>query len=416
MTTEVTEDLALGGMDETSEAHLDPEPSSTDAGLSVEEAAAMDESHADLAFETKKFMLQALLEKAASVLPSRDVMAVLKNFQLSVEPGKLTVVATDLELSVVCSSQMVKVQRPGIAVFPGKKLLDIVKEAEDGQLVLDVKDGTATITVGKTTWDIKLMDGSEYPELPETEDVEFHPVDRAKFLGALSAVRYAAATETVRPSLMMIDITDGKVRAADGVRLQQATLGDKFPIDIQIPIMAVDDIVKLLRTTEAPKIEVGDDENFIVFRVAGDVFICNKLNAAFPDVDDQILKPALANDQELHVDRQELLSAIKRVRINADPETSAVVLALSEDMLIVQAKDKFGNTAVEPISVKWDSGSREVAFNHTHLAEMLQMADVKSCHFKLGADGKTRKSPILFQDEATGQIGVLNQIRLDFVS
>lgn len=371
-------------------------------------------STANMRLETKKFVLQALLEKASSVLPTRDVMPVLKNFQVEVTAGRIRVVATDLELSVLAATEMVKVQEEGTAVFPGKRLLDIVKEAEDGDLLLDVVDGTAHISIGRASWTLKLQDGTEYPPLPETDEVEFFSVERMKLLSAINSVRYAAATDTVRPSLMLIDVHDGRMRASDGVRFQQVDIA--FPLDVQIPINAVDDLVKLLRTTELATVEVGESEDHLVFRVGADAFIANKLTAQFPEVDEVLLKPALTNDQELNVDREELMAAIKRVRITADDETSAVVLALSENKLSVRSQDKFGNTADEGLDVRWEGEDREVAFNHQHLSQMLEMADAKSCSFFLGPDGKTRKSPLLLRDDESGQLGVLNQIRLDFLS
>lgn len=371
----------------------------------------------NLRFETKKFVLQALLEKASSVLPTKDIMPVLKNFQLEAEGGRVRVAATDLELSVVASTEMVKIPRQGTAVFPGKRMLELVKEAEDGEIIVDVKDGTAHIQVGRATWDLKLNDGTEYPALPDIDQIEFHSVSRSKFLEALNSVRYAAATDTVRPSLMMVDITEGRMRAADGVRFQQVDIsGWPESLDIQIPINAVDDLVKLLRTTELNAVEIGDSESHIVFRVGADVFIANKLMAVFPDVDEVLLKPALANDEELRVDRNDFVAAIKRVRVTADEETSAVVLSLENDSLTVKSHDKFGNTASETVDVSWSSGEKEVAFNHVHLLDMLNMADVKTCHFYLGKDLKTRKAPIMLKDEETGMIGILNQIRIDFLS
>jgi DNA polymerase-3 subunit beta len=153
-------------------------------------------SQANMGFTTKKFVLQALLEKAAAVLPTRDIMPVLKNFQILVADGKITVIATDLELSVMAEGEMVSVRTAGEAVFPGKDLISIVREAADGDLVLDVVDGDCTIRVGKATWFLKLMDGTDYPALPDLAEVEFHDVDRAKFLAALNTVRYAAASAT----------------------------------------------------------------------------------------------------------------------------------------------------------------------------------------------------------------------------
>ena len=212
---------------------------------------------------------------------------------------------------------------------------------------------------------------------------------------------------------MMLDITDNKMRASDGVRFQQADI--EFPFDCQIPISAVDDLVKILRTTEAPNIETGEDDDSLLFRIGSDVFIAQKLNAVFPDMDDQLLKPALANDQDLHVDRQELISAIKRVRITADTETSAVGFTLTKGKMLVSAKDKYGSESWEELDAKWEGAEKRITFNHQHILDMLGMADVKSCHFRLGTDTKTRPAPILLQDTESGLLGILNQLRSDFL-
>lgn len=391
----------------------------TDPSADAEDEATADEeetfvpSTADLRFETKKFVLQSALDKASAVLPSKDLLPVLKNFQVEAQPGKLRIVATDLELSVIAETEMVSVARPGTAVFPGKRLLDLIKEAQDGDVIIDVQSGQAHISIGRTTWDLMLMDGSEYPPLPDLTDLELHSIDRAEFLGALGSVRYAAATDTVRPSLMMINIADGKMRAADGARFQQAELN--FPLDLDIPIGAVDDLSKLLRTTEQKFFELAETENHLIFRVAADTFIANKLTAVFPDVEGLLLKPALGNNEQLNVDRQDLIQAIKRVRVTADQETSAVILSLESNQIAVRSQDKYKNHAEEIIDCKWANDPRDVALNHQHLLDMLNMTDAASCHFFLGPDTKTRKSPLMLKDEEAGLIGILNQIRIEFL-
>lgn len=366
-----------------------------------------------ISLETKKFVFQAALEKAASVLPTRDVMPVLKNFLIEVTPGKVRVVATDLELSVVAETEMVMVQKSGTAVFPGKRLLDMVKEAEEEDMRLEVRaNGEATIEVNRTSWTIKLQDGEDYPPLPDDEDLEFVPVKRSELLDGLRAVRYAAARDSIRPTLMMVDVSEGRMRAADGVRFQQVDTPN-VP-DVQIPVNAVDDLVKLLRTTEAEEVEIGSAEDHLVFRVGSDSFLCNKLVAEFPDVDAVLLQPALANDMEMHIDREELMGAIKRARITADEESNAIAVRLTKNAMEVAARDKFGNDSSVDLDCAWDGPDHEIGLNWRHLLEMLEMADVKSCHFYIGKDGKTRKSPILLRDEETGLLAVLNQVRLDW--
>lgn len=394
---------------ETLEPQVEEETPETE-----EDEGPVFDTTSSLKFRTKKFALQHLLEKAASVVPTRDLLPVLKNFMVVAQPGLIRVAATDLELSVVAVSEMVSVEGAGSAVFPAKRLLEIVREAEDGELEINVDHGEAHIAVGRTSWTLKLMPSDEYPPLPDADDIEFTTIDRGKFIGSINSVKYAAATETVRPSLMLIDVTNGQMRASDGVRFQQVKVEPNIP-DIQIPINAVDDLLKILRTTESNEVELGEDDNSLVFRVAGDIFVAQKLTAIFPDVDSQLVKPALLNDQKLNVDREDLVAAIKRVRITADPETSAIVLELGKNKLTVRSKDKYGSTATEELDVFWEGPERQVAFNHVHLIQMLDMLDLKSCPFFLGTDTKTRPTPLLIRDDSNGLIGVLNQLRVDWL-
>lgn len=379
-------------------------------------------STARLRFQCKKFAFQALLEKASATMPNKDIIPVLKNFRVDVDETRIRVVATDLELATVCSSAMVVCDRPGTAVFPGKKMLDIIKEADDGDLVCDVVDGVATIHAGKATWSLRLQSGDDYPALPEVSEVALHQVDRVKFLGAVSAVRYAAADDDTRPNLMMIDVNDGFMSACDGVRYQRADLigkdgraaGEKFPLSLQIPIAAVNDLVKLLRTTDAPTIGIGETDNHLVFGVGSDVFISSKLMAQFPDMETILLKPAMLNEDVLTVDRQDLIDAIRRVRITADPETSAIIIDIAAGQVTVRSVDKHHNTADEMIAAGWEKGERRIVVNHKFLYEMLQMADAKSCQFRLGADTKSRKSPLLLEDAENDSVGLVNQMRADW--
>jgi DNA polymerase-3 subunit beta len=372
-----------------------------------------------IGFETKKFAMQSLLDKAETVRPTRDIVPVLKNFQIEVndDPPQIRVVATDMELSVLASSEVVSVNKPGVGVFPGQRLLELVREANDGDLVVEVDAGIATIRVGRATWTLKLLDGSDYPRLPDTEKVKFVEIDRAKFAQALASVRHAASTEAMRLALMLIDVSEGRMRAADGVRLQQVVL-PKWPkaLNFQLPVAAVDTLLRLLRSTDLDRISIGQTPDHLIFRIASDSYIATKLNAEFPDVDTMLLKPALANKHKLTVDREELESAIKRVRVTANPDTYAVVLELSNGQLVVKSQDTYGNAATEDLDCGWSNGTREIAFNHKHLLDMLSMADVKTCEFMLGDDTKTRRSPLLLLDEKSGLTSVLNQIRLDFIS
>jgi DNA polymerase III sliding clamp (beta) subunit (PCNA family) len=221
----------------------------------------------------------------------------------------------------------------------------------------------------------------------------------------------------VRPSLQMIDITNGKVTACDGVRLQQVFLGSDFPMNLQVPINAVDDLTTLLKLTEESlhTIKIGETENHLVFEVQNDTYLLNKLVVAFAPVEALLLTPAMMNKDKFTVERADLLAAVKRVRITADEDISAVSLELNDDELSVSAQDALGNTSHERVPIVY-KGSRQLILNHKYLAEMLMMYVGSTCSFYLGTDTKTKKSAILLKDDETSTFGVINQMKKDWLS
>lgn len=366
-------------------------------------------------FVIKKFVFRHLLEKAGYVIsPRDDVMPVLKNFQFDVAADRIRVIASDLELSVIAATELVTVTTPGIAVFPAGRMLGIVREATDGPAHIQARKGVASVTIGPTTWNLKLQGGYDFPAMPEYTEATYATVDRATFTGALHAVRYAASKEAERASLMMIDITGGRMTACDGSRIQQTSIGDT-PFDFQIPIGAVADLLKLLKGVDLPTIRIGQSTNHLIFQLGADTFLVNKLNAQFPDMEKQLLRPALENKHALTVDRDELLHAVRRVRINADPETSAIALRLSPDRVTVAARDKYGNEASEPIHADWSGPERSIVVNHAFLTDMINSYEPKDCLFALGEDTKTRKTPVLLKDPHTGTVGLVQQMLGDWV-
>lgn len=362
---------------------------------------------------TKTFVLTALLDKARNVLPRTSVQQVLTNYLVEADERGLRVVATDLDLSVIASSSVATCAEPGRVLLPGKMLDDLVKSAAEDDLHLTVADGNATIEAGKARWSLKAGDDSAYPTLIDPEGLDTTEVDRAAFVAALQRVYKAASGEAHRVNLAMVDVAQGRFRASDGVRFQQVETD--FDLTMSLPVGAVKDLLALLKATEAATFRVGQTDDDLVFLVNDDVFGVSKLTVEFPNVEDILLRPALTNGLEMWVDRDDLLAAIKRVRVTADPEVGGVRWDLDHDRLTVRCADRYGNVAEETLMVRWNHGARTVAFQHTHLVDLLSSATSRSLRLWLGEDTKTRKCPLLLRDEEARSLSILNQILADFV-
>jgi len=361
-------------------------------------------------FEIKKLVFEVVLAKTVSVLATKDLLPILKNFNITVEKGSLRVVATDLELSVIAKTELVNCIESGQVLFPGRKLLEIIKSCEDAVVTVAVEKEVATITCAGATWDISLMPSTGYPIVPDVDAASAVVVSRAAFVNALTKVKGAAAKEGVRPALQMVDVSKGNVRASDGAIFRQVHVSELADMEMQIPLGAVEDLVKLLRSTEADKMGIGQTADHLLFILGGDVFIITKNNVEYPDVEGLLLAPALTNKCRLTVDRQQLIAGVRRVRINADEDTKSVAFVLTTDSLDLRTHDKYGDAADQVLEVSYTAPARTFGVNHENLIDALQAIDAQTVTIMLGDNSGSKKAPLFIEDGDT--VAVIQQLKL----
>ena len=362
--------------------------------------------------EIKKQVMQTLLDKAANVMGGvKDITPIVKNFLIEGTDNGISVIATDLSLSVIAKTTVVRTGDFGRAIFP-QMFYDIVKEAPDDVMCIIVNGREAIVKCGTAEWSIKLMDAAEYPEIP-TSACASQVFDKAGFMAALSKVRLAMSVNENRQSLRMVDINEGKVRATDGVRLHQVVVESLKGINMQIPVAAVDDLIRLLKSPDVVDVKdigFGVTEQLLIFQIHEDMFIINKVIYEFPDVEAVILKPAESNDELLQVNKVALRAAVRRVRITADMDTNAIVGILEGSLFVLACRDKYGNTSKQSIDVNWPHDKRELLVNHNHLMDLITIVDGGDCMFYFGKDRGKRRSFVVLREGAT--IGVLGQLRI----
>lgn len=383
--------------------------------MATEEESMTDDQ--SLGFTAKRFHLLQLVKRAVQVIPGKNIYPLLANFQVVVGEGKLRVTATDMELSVISESELVVCHGTGTLLIPAKRFLQILTEAAEGDVVVKVSENIASITAGGTSWSLMLQSGEDYPPLPAVADIDFTSVSREKFLRALTLVRSAASRDGTNPRLMAISISGGKVVAASHVRLHRVILSGSSLPDIQIPVGAVDDLVRLLGDSRLEEIGIGEEKYVLAFQIGSDVFMAGKLADEYPDMEKRLLSgPLTSNNQELRVDKKELVAAIRRVRITADAGTAAIGLHLVPGALRVISKDKNGNTACEELPVQWAHKQRTVAVNHEFLVDLLSLTEGPQVVLVFGADAGKQRSMLLLRDEKAGAAGVIGQLPVVLIS
>jgi DNA polymerase III sliding clamp (beta) subunit (PCNA family) len=361
-------------------------------------------------FEIKREVLLSVLEKAINVVPTRDLVPVLTNFKIKAEPGKLSVVASSTSMSIVVETSQVDVKEAGEDFFPARTFMSVVKEAAAGSTIyVEVTVHGLVVVANAYTAEIALAPGKGFPKQESLEGCTFYDIDKQSFVAAINTVKYALPNREFSgmDTLRMISIKGGKFTACDGARFQQVRIPG-FKLNMQLPSDSISYLLKFMAASDLESVEVAELTHKLIFRLGNVVFYLNKLEAPYPNVEQLWLRPALANDQELLVDRQELITAIKQVKVT-DISSYAVGLVIDEDKMTIVTKDG-DNSSKTTIACKWSGKPRTIVVNYLQLAEMLKSYPQKECRFLLGEDSKTHKSPILLKDNETMALATISQM------
>jgi DNA polymerase III sliding clamp (beta) subunit (PCNA family) len=378
----------------------------------------VEDSGGSMEFTARGPVLAALADWVMPAVPSgTTTLAIGGCLRVTASPGGLRLFATDLQRAITAETPAVTVHLAGEAFIPARKLKAMLAEVPDGEVTVTVKDGSAAVTAGSATWQLRLPAPRGYPEFPDLSGAEFAPVDRKALLAALAAVRHAAGRDSGRPAFTQVSLAehDGAMHATalDSSRFARAP-APGFPFPVCIPGPLLDGLARLLDKSEDGEVSAAVTSACVVFRAGPVTLAALLMTAVFPDAGRPFLLPAAACDLELGVDKADLAAALRRVRINADASTSAVALTAASKggrgTLTVAARDKGGNSAEQVIPADWSGDRLRLVVNAGFLDAMLAAHPAAECKFRVGRANGRQQLPLLLEDAGSGVTAVCYQM------
>ena len=160
-------------------------------------------------FKVNSKELEKLLTKIIPAVPTRTPMPILENFLFEIKDGSLTIYATDLEISLKSSINIVAEENLNI-VIPAKLTYDILRSLGDTTVHFEItKKGKVNITTDNGEYSISYLDPDEYPEIPSfptegtsTEDIYEVDINGMELKNALDVSSFAMSKEEMRPAMM----------------------------------------------------------------------------------------------------------------------------------------------------------------------------------------------------------------------
>jgi DNA polymerase-3 subunit beta len=319
---------------------------------------------------------------------TRTSVQILAGIMVRAAGGRLHLSATDMEISVRDSLEA-QVEEEGAVVVPGRLLVDIVRLLPAGEVTLEHRadEGVARLACGSASYQLNTYAAEDFPRLPEIEPESAFTVDREVFLDTISRVGRSASRDESRPVLTGILVRfegDKLVMAAtDSYRLsvKETTLptGPGLELEAIVPARALQELARVGQSAESETIDVGVQENQIVFGVDGVWLTARRIDGQFPNYR-QLLPEQF--DAEVQLPREELLDVVRRTGLLAQRK-SPLRLRFAEGELTVSAQTQDVGEARESLPVGYDGEALEIGFNAEFLRDGLESVTDDTVRIKL---------------------------------
>ena len=350
--------------------------------------------------------LSSMLTRLQGFLGKSNLSPILSNVLIQAsEEGRVTLSATDNEISFH-GYVSARVQTPGAITVSGKRFLAMVRQFPSPEVtVSSTERDELSLHSDQSQMMLVGIDAREFPELSFGDDSEMFILRGGVLTDLFERTLFSASTDEARANLngvLFTSLGDGVIRvvSTDGHRLslaeRYAGIDDAATIpsfDGQIiPRKAVTELRKLL--DEYPEVRLSlNGQNLIV--KTDDFGINIRLIAErFPPYESVIPE---YNEHTYIFDRQELLSALKRMGLVGEEKLHGVELSFTGTEVRLDSKNNTLGQVSETLNLTEGSSDYElkVAFGVHYMIDVLNAIKGAEVQIRLHQNEST---PGLFKD------------------
>ena len=340
-------------------------------------------------FSVKKFDLLEELSLTQGVVERKTTIPILSNLLIEAKGNRLTITATDLELSIRTSCEA-KVKKEGIGTIPAKKLLELVRLLPEEEIRFKLLENHwVQITCDRKNYKLVGMSKDNFPALPEfpqtfigiPADLLGDVIAKTTFAISLEESRY-----TLNGALLVLKPNSVTMVATDGHRLAMVETERKFEgfsseTRVLVPKKAMTEVQRLVaQAGDGGSIEFAQDESHLFFRLGDRLLTSRKLTGQFPNYEAVLPRDT---SKTVVIERDELQDALRRVSQLADQRSHAVKFVLAKEGLEISASSPEYGEAKEAIEREFKGEPITIGFNAQYLLDFLAAAAHGPISFEL---------------------------------
>lgn len=321
---------------------------------------------------------QQNLQVMGRVLNAKNTITILDNFLLKVEGDKLWITGSDSENTMISWLEIFDVEGEGEVAVSSKTLIEMAKETGNQPLTFEMNDETRHIDVNYMNGHFEFMglDGAEFPRrAASTEESREMLVPAEVFAKGIDNTLYAVSSDTIRPTMtgIFLDIKNDNITFVSSdthklVRYINSQVKPGFEGGFILPAKPAS-IVRAMIGKEDTEVKVIINPKGATFEVGPFKLTCKFIIGNYPNYN-----RVIATDSPYHlvVDREALLTAVRRVSLFASKSTSLVKCTISATEIKMVSRDfDFSTLGEETVECTYEGEPMMIGFATNYMIDIL---------------------------------------------
>ncbi len=339
-------------------------------------------------FNANSRELRDAIGKIIGVVPIRTTIPAIENLLLEIKKKKLSISATDLEISMSTEID-IDSGADGRVTVNAKEFFDIVRNLEESDVEVNVDENLKlTLKTKSGSYRFACTSAEEYPTLPTiSEGAETSSISADTLHGVIEKTIFAVSKDEHRRSmngvLFLFSGKGARIYSTDGhrlVRIEDKALVEKpLKKEANIQEKALSLAAKSFKGATV-EITIGDEH--IKLKNNETELVARLINEPHPDYE-AVIPSDIDNNKIMSVTRGELLEKVKRVAILSDSVNHLVKFTIDKENLTISTEDTDrGEMGEEKLQVQWNGGEQmNIGFNSTYVTEAMNSLGTQKVKF-----------------------------------
>ncbi len=329
-------------------------------------------------FTVSSTALSNKLVALSRVINSKNALPILGDFVFDISGQTLQLTASDSENTMQTTVELTDADGEGRFAMGNHDLLEAVKGFSEQPITFDVDmtQNLAKISYQNGLFSLPVESADEFPAAQQVADgANTIVISNQLLLDNINRSLFATAQDELRPVMngIYFDLTPDclTVVASDGhklVRNKVYTIKSDQPAAFILPKKPAT-LLKNLLGKDGGDVTIRFDERNAEINYGEGAILCRLIEGRYPNYNSVIPQN---NPNELRVDRNGLLAALRRVQPFANDSSNLIRFHVEGATLQLDAEDyDFSKTATERMTCEYNGQPMSIGFKGSSFIEIL---------------------------------------------